>query len=42
MRKLTEEHPMLKTYKEATERFASELAAIRARIEAGRIRIPLR
>ena len=42
MKKLTEEHPMLKTYKEATEQFASELAAIRARIEAGRIRIPLR
>jgi ATP-dependent protease ClpP protease subunit len=42
MQKLTEEHPLLKSYKEATERFRSDIAAIRARIEAGRVRVPIR
>jgi len=42
MKKLTDQHPMLKIYKEATERFASDITAIRQRIEQGRIRIPLR
>lgn len=42
MQKLTEEHPLLKTYKEATEKFRADIAAIRARIEAGRVRVPIR
>lgn len=42
MRKLTDEHPLLKTYKEATERFGADIAAIRKRIEAGRVLVPVR